>query len=70
MAYTESDLESAARQIKDARGRVEALTSAIMDARRAGHPTHRSETALITMLNSLEYMIRHEENVRVSLAGK
>ena len=49
--------------------RVDALTASIMDARKAGQPTHLLETALITMLINLEHRRRREEDSRVSLAG-
>jgi hypothetical protein len=69
MVFSEADLQTAAHDLKEGRAQVDALTASIMDARRAGQPTHRLETALITMLINLEHLRRREENSRVSLAS-
>jgi hypothetical protein len=68
MAFSEDDLQTAAHH-REGRARVDALTASIMDARKAGQPTHLLESTLITMLMNLEHLRRREEDSRGSLDG-
>ena len=68
MAYTETDLQAAVVQVRQARERIAALRSEIETARKNRQTTIETERSLFALLATLDRIVEHERHVRASLA--
>ncbi len=70
MAYTEADLATAVRHVREGALRIDYLSTQIASDRANGFPTGLAEEALRTMRTTLELMIEHEAAIAASVAAR